>query len=186
MPHGHCYLWKPSLVSLHLVSDTLLFISFEIILIIFLIITYKSKEKMPFSWTFLALSGLFLLCGFTHIIEVWYLWHTNYWLGVILKALTAIASVASVIAIIPGIPNRLSLPTPTELLEVNKELNEALEEKEKLQQSLIAQEKITSLGILSAGIAHEVRNPINLMMHSALYVKEVIDEDVMIFKDKII
>lgn len=177
MPHGHCYLWKPALVALHVSSDMLLFISFEIILFILLLIVKKSREKIPFDWAIVAISSLFLLCGLTHLMEVWNLWNSNYWLGGALKSLTAIASVLSIIFIIPAVPAILKLPTPTDLLEINNKLKETLKEKDRLQQSLIAKEKLASLGTVSAGIAHEIKNPINLMINSANYIEDFLSED---------
>ncbi|OUR95304.1 hypothetical protein A9Q84_15815 [Halobacteriovorax marinus] len=183
MPHGHCYLWKPSLVWLHVISDFLLFLSFEIILVILMVIVMKSRKKIPFDWAITVIASLFLFCGFTHLMEVWNLWHSNYWLGGVLKALTATASVLSVAVIIPIIPAILKLPTPTELMEINKKLKEALEQKERLQKSLISQEKLASLGTVAAGIAHEIKNPINLMINSADYIKDFMEGDLLIHKD---
>lgn len=176
MPHGHCYLWKPPLVSLHVISDTVLFISFEIILAIFLYITYKSKDRIPYSWIFLALGGLFLLCGFTHLFEVWNLWNTNYWIGGFLKALTAIASIASVIAIIPMVPKILAVPTPTELLALNEKLKHTIEEKDKIHRTLTSKERIESFGVLSSGVAHEIKNPLHIIQNTSKSLKRDIQD----------
>lgn len=57
------------------------------------------------------------------------------------------------------------------------------EQIEKLQQQLVSQEKMASLGLLSAGIAHEIQNPLNFVINfSKLSVKllndllEVVDD----------
>lgn len=55
------------------------------------------------------------------------------------------------------------------------ELTLALEQMKKYQKKIVAQEKLASLGGLSSGIAHELRNPINLIMNSAIIVKEEVD-----------
>jgi signal transduction histidine kinase len=50
-----------------------------------------------------------------------------------------------------------------ELQENNEELSVSLENIKKMQQQLVQSEKMASLGVLSAGIAHEINNPINFV-----------------------
>lgn len=62
------------------------------------------------------------------------------------------------------------------------------EQIEKLQQQLVSQEKMASLGLLSAGIAHEIQNPLNFVINfSKLSVKLLNDllEVVEDCKDKL-
>lgn len=51
-----------------------------------------------------------------------------------------------------------------------QELTDALIETKKYQTKIIAQEKLASLGGLSAGIAHEIKNPLNLIINSSQVV----------------
>ncbi len=50
-----------------------------------------------------------------------------------------------------------------ELSEKNEELQTTLEENKRIQNKLVQSEKMASLGVLSAGIAHEINNPINFV-----------------------
>ena len=51
----------------------------------------------------------------------------------------------------------------------------ALLEKKRLRQELSVQEKLASLGALSAGVAHEIQNPLNFVMNFAQLAVELAD-----------
>jgi len=52
------------------------------------------------------------------------------------------------------------------------ELNQTIKNLQSYQEKLVAQEKLASLGVLTAGIAHEIRNPLNLINNSALIISD--------------
>ncbi len=59
-----------------------------------------------------------------------------------------------------------------ELGRKNQELEEGYQKLKTTQQQLIKAEKMASLGILSAGIGHEINNPLNFIKHGAISLKE--------------
>ena len=63
-----------------------------------------------------------------------------------------------------------------ELESTNTELETTLEDLKRTQQQVISQEKLASLGALTAGIAHEIRNPLNFVNNFAGLSSELIDE----------
>lgn len=58
----------------------------------------------------------------------------------------------------------------------NHELNTTLEELSNTQKALIESEKMASLGILTAGVAHEINNPLNFISVSIDNIKAEIEE----------
>ncbi len=57
-----------------------------------------------------------------------------------------------------------------------KQLNKSLEELKSTQQQLIQSEKMASLGELTAGIAHEIQNPLNFVNNFSEVNSELISE----------
>ena len=57
-----------------------------------------------------------------------------------------------------------------------QELNDTLEDLKKTQEQLVTQEKMASLGALTAGIAHEIKNPLNFVNNFAQLIVELSDE----------
>jgi PAS domain S-box-containing protein len=113
MPHGFCYLWNMPLVWLHVISDSLIALAYFAIPASLLWIVRKRRD-LPFNWMFVLFGTFIVACGSTHIMEVWNLWHADYWLAGALKALTAAASVSTAILLVRMAPNTLHLPTFTQ------------------------------------------------------------------------
>lgn len=63
-----------------------------------------------------------------------------------------------------------------ELRDRTKELSQSLEELRTAQDRLIQTEKLASLGQLTAGIAHEIKNPLNFVNNFSALSSELIDE----------
>jgi hypothetical protein len=111
MPHGYCYLWKPGMVWLHAVSDSMIalaYFSISITLVYFV----RKRRDLPFDWMFVCFGAFILACGATHAMEVWTLWHADYWLSGAVKAITAAVSVPTAILLVRLVPRALALPSP--------------------------------------------------------------------------
>ncbi len=138
MPHGMCYLWKPWLVGLHLVGNGIIALSYFSIPITLVYILLRRKD-IPFNGIFLLFAAFILFCGTGHTFDIWTLWHPNYWISGWIKLLTALVSLATAIALIIKIPQILTLPSPTLIKNINRQLEEKIAELE--QQKAIINEQ---------------------------------------------
>lgn len=104
MPHGHCYLWKPEIVWLHVISDAVITIAYYSIPIVLTYVVYKTKGGMPFNWVFLLFALFIMACGTTHLMEIINVWNSHYVLAGFVKLFTAVVSMLTAIALLPILP----------------------------------------------------------------------------------
>ena len=120
-PHGHCFLWIPTLVRLYSVSDLLIGLSYTVISITLTYLVYRASKDIPFQWVFLAFGAFIFTCGFTHFMDVITLWTPTYWLAASFKAVTAVASVSTAIIMPPLVPRVLGFVRAARLSEERKQ-----------------------------------------------------------------
>ena len=58
----------------------------------------------------------------------------------------------------------------------NRDLEQALEGLRRAQEQIVAEEKLASLGQLTAGVAHEIKNPLNFVKNFSEVSVELVDE----------
>ena len=111
MPHGMCYLWRPDLLGLHVISDALItcaYFSIPFTLLYFV----RKRRDLEFNWMFVCFAVFIVACGATHLMEIWTVWHPAYWLSGSIKALTAVASVPTAILLVKLIPDGAAAAEP--------------------------------------------------------------------------
>ena len=131
MPHGFCFLWRPDVLWLHVLSDGVIALAYFCIPGV-LIYFIRRRTDMPFPAVFWLFGAFILLCGTTHVLSIWVLWHPDYYVEGFIKALTAIASIGTFFSLIPLVPQALALPSPAQLNEANAKLQAANAELERL------------------------------------------------------
>ena len=134
-PHGYCYLWKPGLVWLHVVSDSLIaaaYFAIPIALICFM----RKRRDLPFRWMFFLFGAFIVSCGATHLMEVWDLWHGNYWLAGAIKAITAALSVPTAVLLVNVVPDAVDLPSAKQWIQANAALEQEVRDRQEIELNL--------------------------------------------------
>jgi PAS domain S-box-containing protein len=135
MPHGHCYLWRPGVLWLHIVSDA--FIALAYFSIPFTLVYFVRKRRdLEFNWMFVCFAVFIVACGTTHLMEILVIWHPVYWLSGCVKALTALASVPTAVLLLKLVPGALRLPSPAALRQANLELQTEVGERRRAEREL--------------------------------------------------
>jgi PAS domain S-box-containing protein len=161
MPHGYCYLWNPGLVWLNVISDSLIAVSYFSIPFTLLWFVRKRRD-LPFGFVFVLFGTFIVACGSTHVMEVWNLWHSEYWLAGFLKAVTAIASIATAIVIARLLPQALDMPSASEWRSANVALQNEIQERRESEVSL----RSTATGFREQSEMLE-------LIHDAIFVRDL-------------
>ncbi|GAB4463527.1 MAG: hypothetical protein OHK0037_16280 [Elainellaceae cyanobacterium] len=146
MPHGHCYLWQTPLVGLHVVSDALVAIAYFSIPAILIYFVRKRKD-LPFSRVFVLFSAFIVLCGIGHLLDIWTLWHPDYWFSGLERALTALVSCYTALQLVELVPKFLEFKSPEQLERLNLQLAQEIEQRKQAESLLEArvQERTSEL-----------------------------------------
>ena len=125
MPHGHCYAWKTSILWTTVGSDLLIAIAYFSIPVALAILTRK-RNDLKFKGIIILFALFILMCGITHLISVYTVWHGAYGLHALAKLITAIVSVLTAIVVFRNIRAALAFPT---LEQHKRAIDEAADER---------------------------------------------------------
>ncbi|NJR20684.1 MAG: hypothetical protein HC786_00035 [Richelia sp. CSU_2_1] len=96
---------------------------------------YKGRD-IPFQWMFLVFGAFFVVCGTTHVIQLWYIWFPESLVSEFMKAITAFVAGSSVLLLLTLMPFALALPSPAKLEAANLALENEIAERRKAEAAL--------------------------------------------------
>ncbi|MEQ9364705.1 MAG: ATP-binding protein [Leptospirales bacterium] len=124
MPHGHCYMWLPEVLWLHVVSDLIIGLSY--LSIPFALVYFVVKRKdLRLRWPLWLFALFIVACGVNHFMNILVLWTPVYRVEGLLKGVTGVLSIGTAALLWPLIPQLLALPSPAQLEESNEKLESA-------------------------------------------------------------
>lgn len=121
MPHGHCFLWTPTLLWLYLLGGGLIasaYFSIPIALWYYA----RRRRDLPYRWLVVLFATFIIACGSTHLLQLWNIWNNAYWLEAWLMLGTGVISITCAIALWPIVPRMLALPSHAQLREAHESL----------------------------------------------------------------
>jgi len=135
MPHGHCYQWKPDILGLTVMGDSLTGVAYYTLpFMLFYIV--KKREDLAQRNVFILFAIFIMACGTTHFIDIWTVWFPTYRLAGVVTLLTGLISVFSAVALFRALPQILNLPSNNRLEVANAKLMQEIAEREKAQKAL--------------------------------------------------
>lgn len=178
-PHGFCFMWLPEILWLHIVADSLIALSYFSIPLALWRFAHK-RPDMPFNKIFILFATFITLCGLTHVFGILVMWKPYYGPEGLLMLATGLVSATTAILVWKILPSALTLPSPSELSDMNRKLSQSYEETEnqvrertaELERAnaeltiarLKADEASQAKTEFLANISHEIRTPMNVVV----------------------
>jgi signal transduction histidine kinase/ActR/RegA family two-component response regulator len=132
MPHGMCYQWRPDILALHVLADSLITLAYFSIPFSLLYFVRRRKD-LQFNWVFVCFAIFIVACGTTHLMEIVTIWRPVYWLSGIVKAITALASLPTAVLLVRLVPEALRWPSPAALQRANSTLELEIAERKRAE-----------------------------------------------------
>ena len=120
--------FEPDVIWLHFGSDLMIALAYFSIPVA-LVYFARRRKDLAYHGMFFLFALFIVLCGTTHLFNVWALWQPLYRLDGIVKLLTGIVSAATAILLWRLMPQALALPTAEELVRRKDELERLVAEK---------------------------------------------------------
>jgi PAS domain S-box-containing protein len=124
IPHGHCYLWRPEIVWLHVASDALIALAYYSIPVT-LFYLVRRRRDLAFRWMFMLFGMFILFCGTTHVMGIWTLWNPTYRLDGLIKLVTGVLSAGTAVMLVRAMPRALVIPSSAQWEIANHARQEA-------------------------------------------------------------
>jgi signal transduction histidine kinase len=179
-PHAYCFTWQPDLMMLYVVSDSFITFSYIFISALLVYFVYRTRDRLPMPWIFLAFGAFIVSCGITHFFDILTLWNPIYWVSGTAKFITAVASSVTAFSLPYAVPRALNLVKQANLSEQRKqamiksyqELQREIEHRKQVEaeltEALAAERKFNQFQQnFITTMSHEFRTPLAIILTSS-------------------
>jgi len=135
LPHGYCIAWSPGLLWTLVSADAFIAAAYYSIPLGLFVIA-KRRRDLAFHWMFLLFALFIFACGTTHLIGVANIWYPLYRLDATVKVVTAVTSLGTAFMLWPLIPRVLAIPSPSQLAEANRRLEDEIGHRRRAEEAL--------------------------------------------------
>ncbi|HEY0848007.1 MAG TPA: sensor histidine kinase [Noviherbaspirillum sp.] len=169
LPRGQSYLWTPELLWTYVIADAVVGIACFAIPLALITYARRRYEYRSSNWTIAILTGFVFICGITHFIAIWSIWHPVYWLDAMTKAAAAFTSVGAVMLLWLVIRRLRQAPTVKEQRKIIQQLEHEIEERKKAENALRqSQATLRELAAYQERIREDERKRIAREIHDEL------------------
>lgn len=162
VPHSVCWAAAPNLIWTMVVTNAITFLSYTAICITLLVMAKRTRGVIARDWIYFAVGfALFIVaCGSTHLMEVITTWDPIFWVDAATNVVTAVLSAWVAIQFA-----RRSGVLAHGIRDYAARLASTEQEKRRVEESLLAAQRLEEWSRMSTVLAHEINNPLEAIQN---------------------
>lgn len=162
MPHAVCWAADSKLIWTMVITNTITFLSYLTIAGTLVYLVRRTGRVVARDWGYFVVGfALFILaCGSTHLLEVITTWSPIFWADAWTNIITALLSAYVAVMLIQRVTT-----VAYGINDYSARLDRAESEKQQVEESLVAAQKLEDWSRMSATVSHEIKNPLQAIQN---------------------
>lgn len=170
VPHAVCWRQDPTLIWTMAASNSITFLSYTAICVTLLFLARRTRRVIAREWAYFVVGfALFIVaCGSTHLLETVTTWVPIFWVDAWTNIVTAVLSGYVAVQFFRRV-QEISYG----LNDYATRLESAEHENERLEDSLLAAQKLEEWSRMSAAMSHEIANPLESIQNLLYLIRHM-------------